>query len=97
VSSFIFGPYPDSGYTVKGAYYKRLDALSDSNTDNWLTDTYPYLIFHAALIAATPFIKDDPRIPVWESFYTSEKDRINKLYRNQQISGSGSGIQARKG
>ena len=29
-STFIFGPYPDSAYTVKGVYYKRLTVVSSS-------------------------------------------------------------------
>jgi hypothetical protein len=44
VDNFIFGPYPDSNYTVKGVYYKRLDALSDSNTTNWFITNAPDLL-----------------------------------------------------
>jgi hypothetical protein len=36
-SNFVFGPYPDSSYTVAGVYYKRLDPLSGANETNWFT------------------------------------------------------------
>lgn len=86
--SFIFGPYPDSTYTVKGIYYKRLTALSDANTTNWLTSNAADLLLFAALCEAAPYIGNDARIGVWEGKYSEVKDRIKREDRNEAFSGS---------
>lgn len=86
--SFIFGPYPDSNYTVKGTYYKRLTALSDSNTTNWFTTNAPGILLFAALCETEPFLKNDARILVWQGKYDQEKSGIELEERNEQFSGS---------
>lgn len=88
VDSFIFGPYPDSNYTIKGTYYKRLDALSSDNTTNWFTTNAPDLLLFAALCEAEPFLKNDARIGIWENKYTMVKNAIEMEERNEQHSGS---------
>lgn len=85
-SNFIFGPYPDTNYTIKGTYYKRLDALSDANTDNWLTDTYPNLILSAAMADACAFVKKDG-VSYWEDRYALLKENINKQNRRANYRG----------
>lgn len=86
--NFIFGPYPDSDYTVKGVYYKSLPALSGSNTTNWFTDNAPDLLLYASLCEAAPFIKNDERIPIWEGRYNLAKDRIQQEDDREEFSGS---------
>ena len=86
--NFIFGPYPDSGYTVKGIYYKKLDALSDSNTTNWFTSNAPDLLLFAALCEAEPFLKNDQRVQLWESKYAAVKDAVQRRDDQEEFSGS---------
>jgi hypothetical protein len=86
--SFIFGAYPDSDYTVKGTYYKRLDALSDSNTTNWFITNAPDLLLFAALCEAEPFLKNDERVQLWEAKYKAVKDMIEMQEKMEQHSGS---------
>lgn len=78
-----FGPYPDSAYTIKGTYWKKLDALSDSNTSNWLITDAPYLLLWASLSEAAVFIQNDPRIGVWEGKYQSAKGLLVEEQRNE--------------
>lgn len=87
-ANFIFGPYPDSTYTVNGTYYKRLAALSDSNTTNWLTDDCPDLILFAALCEAQPYVMDDDRIVIWENKYGLIRARVQREDDNEEFSGS---------
>jgi hypothetical protein len=87
-SNFIFGPYPDSAYTIKGTYYKKLDVLSDSNTSNWLITDAPDLLLFASLVEAKAFIMDDPRIAIWEARYQNAKDRIESQDRDEEFSAS---------
>ena len=82
-----FGPYPDSAYTVKGTYWKKLDALSDSNTSNWLITDAPYMLLWAALVESEPFNKNDERIPVWERKYVEAREGLKTEQRNEGGSG----------
>lgn len=86
--NFIFGPYPDSGYTVKGIYYKRLTALSDSNTTNWFTANASDLLLWAALVEAEPYLINDNRVVLWEAKYQAAKARIQAEDDNEEVSGS---------
>jgi hypothetical protein len=86
--TFIFGPYPDSTYTVTGLYYKRLDSLSDSNTANWLTNDYPGLILFASMCEAATWLQDDPRIPLWEKKYAQIKEQVVRNDQQEEFSGS---------
>jgi hypothetical protein len=91
-SSFVFGPYPDSNYTIKGVYYKQLTALSDSNTTNWLTTDAPDLLLWATLAEAAPFLKDDARIMVWEGKYQAAKQAL--LRQDRRDMGPGLAMKA---
>ena len=88
-SNFIFGPYPDSAYTIKGIYYARLDALSASNTTNWFTANAPGILLFAALCEAEPFLRNDLRVQLWQAKYEMEKEGIEREERNEQFSGGG--------
>jgi hypothetical protein len=85
-SNFIFGPYPGN-YTVKGIYYGRLAALSDSNTTNWFTSYAPDLLLYGSLLEAEPFLKNDRRIPVWQAFYQRAYEAVQNEERRQRSSG----------
>ncbi len=87
-SNLIFGPYPDSNYTVKGSYYKRLDPLSVSNTSNWLITDAPDLILFAALCEAEPYRANDERTALWEKKYDQIKVRVQREDDNEEFSGS---------
>ena len=86
--TMIFGPYPGSAYTAKGRYYKKLDALSDSNTTNWFITNAPALLRYATLCEAAPYMQGDARIPIWEGKYREEKVRIEATDRREAFSGS---------
>ena len=86
--TLIFGPAPEAGLTIKGRFYKRLAALSDTNTTNWFITNEPQLLRFAALCEAAPYLKDDKRIPIWENKYNDAKNRIKKTERDEEFSGS---------
>lgn len=67
--SFIFGPYPDSGYTLKGSYYASFEGLSGSNTTNWLTANAPDLLLSAMMFESVYFVGDDAQMPAWAGRY----------------------------
>jgi len=86
--NFIFGPYPDADYTVKGIYYARLPALSTVNTSNWLTTNAPSLLLFGSLCEATPFLKDDQRIMIWETKWREQLAEVNKVDKREALRGS---------
>lgn len=85
-SNFVFGPYPDSAYTIKGTYYKRLAALSSSAHAFFVAN--PDLYLFASLTEAAPYLGDDARASVWFSKYTEIRDAINKEAKEGEFSGA---------
>ena len=83
-TNFIFGPYP-SNATIAGVYYKNLGPLS-SNLHNLFVNN-PDLYLFACLAETEPFIKNDPRIQIWEAKYEKIKNDINGL-RDREDAGS---------
>ena len=86
-SNFIFGPYPDSGYTIKGTYYKRLDSVT-STTSNAIVSSMPDLYLMACLAESEPLIGRDKRIPIWESKYRMIRDEVNQEDNRSGFSGN---------
>jgi len=75
--NFVFGPYPDSDYTLKGTYYAPLTALSASNETNWLITNAPDLYLAGALVEGFAFIGDDPSSNIWGGRFASVLGDLN--------------------
>lgn len=56
-SSLYFDPAPDKSYDYAIVYYQGLQALSDSNTTNWLLTSHPDLYLTASLYQASIYLK----------------------------------------
>lgn len=67
--NWLIVPTPASNYPFEALYYGKLEELDDTVQTNWLTENAPNLILYASLLEATPFLKNDARIPVWQSMY----------------------------
>lgn len=85
-AAFEFGPYPDSAYTVKGTYYKRLTA--PSTTWNAVATTWPELYLFATLCEAAPYIRDAEAIALWEGKYGQIVAAINNEDLMAEFSGA---------
>lgn len=68
-SVFIFGPYPDSAYTVQGVYYKAAALLNSTNTTNWMVTNIPNLFFAAAMMEASLYLRDTEGLQLWSAKY----------------------------
>lgn len=86
--NFIFGPFPDSTYILKGMYYQRLTPLSDSNQTNWFTDNAPDILLWAALAEFYEFVDNDRKRDFFILKYEQAKLGINKEEIRQKRSGS---------
>lgn len=74
--SFIYGPYPDSAYTVSGTFYQAASLLNGTQTTNWMTTNTPNLLFAAAMKKAMLFLRDTEGYQLWESVYQSEIQQL---------------------
>lgn len=72
-------PIPDAVYSLELTYKQRIPALSVTNTTNWLLTSWPNAYLYASLIAATPFIMNDARLPVWARLYAQAIEGINNV------------------
>jgi len=85
VTNFIFGPFPDSLYTIKGVYYKRLAALSSAA--HALFTNNPDLYLFGCLAETAILIGPDPRIPLWEQKYQKILSDVNGHSKNSEYAG----------
>jgi hypothetical protein len=84
-TNLIFGPYPDSTYTIKGVYYKKLSALSAGV--HALFTSNPDLYLFGSLAEAEPLLGRDPRVQLWEAKYQNILNSINGLDNREDNSG----------
>lgn len=75
---WIIAPTPDQDYPYEVVYYELPDLLSDDNQTNWLTEYAPQLLLYGTLLEATPFLKNDERINVWQNFYDRALAALSK-------------------
>ena len=85
-TNFIFGPFPDATYTIKGVYYFKPTALSGGLSN--LFTAHPDLYLFACLAEAEPFIGRDTRIGIWEAKYNKIKDSVMREDMDEMVSGS---------
>jgi len=74
---WIFAPTPDANYPLEVLYYELPPLLDDTNQTNWLTEFAPNLLLYGSLVEATPFIKDDQRVELWQSYYDRSLAALN--------------------
>lgn len=84
-TNFIFGPYPDSGYTLKGSYYASFEGLSGSNTTNWLTANAPDLMLSAMMFESAYYVGDDAQIPIWAGRYDLALKELERQDRRERF------------
>ena len=76
-SHWLIAPTPDADYPFEVVYYQIPQLLDETVQSNWLTEYAPELLLYASLLEATPFLKNDDRIPVWQSMYDRAASMIN--------------------
>lgn len=65
---FQFWPWGGTGsFSGELTYWKKIPALTDSATSNWLLVSHPDIYLYTSLIQSAPYLKDDARLQVWGS------------------------------
>jgi hypothetical protein len=76
-SHWLVVPTPDADYPFEVLYYELPVLLDEETQTNWLTEYAPQVLLYAALLEATPFLKNDERIPVWQGMYDRSAQMLN--------------------
>ena len=77
----------DQTYSGEIIYFKEFTPLDDDNTSNGLLTRSPAAYLYASLLAATPWIMDDQRIPMWAQLYAAARDGLNLSSKKSLRSG----------
>ena len=88
-------PAPDADYTVEMIYYSDIDALTTSNTSNWVLQYYPDAYLYGALIHSAPFLGEDARMTTWAALFQNAIDGINRDSEKSKYGGSGHRLKIR--
>ena len=84
--NFRFAPTPASSYTATINYYKAFDALSDSNTTNYILTNHPAIYLYGSLYHAANFLGgvEPARLQQWQGMYTTALERLERNDREDQ-------------
>jgi hypothetical protein len=74
---WLIAPTPDAAYPFEILYYELPPLLDDTTQTNWLTEYAPQLLLYGTLLEATPFLKNDERMPVWQGMYDRAAAMLN--------------------
>ena len=85
---FVFGPFPDSQYSLAATYYYQDTLLSSSYTSNFLTVNYPNILLWATLAEAAAFVQDQQSLQWWEQKLNGALRVLQVVNRNESLSGS---------
>lgn len=86
--NFIFGPYPDDDYTIKGVYYKKLDALSEANDTNWLITKFFDGLLFGAMAETWLFVRNETEAVKYDALFERAKRAFQRADNNRRMSGS---------
>jgi len=82
-------PTPDATYDIELLYTQKIEALSDSNTSNWLLTEAPDLYLYAVLLETAIYLRDDERITAYAGMYQSKLAALNTSGNKATVSGTG--------
>lgn len=74
---WLLAPTPNAASTLEILYYEQPALLGDDFQTNWLTEYAPDLLLYATLLEATPFLKSDERVQVWQALYDRAAQAIS--------------------
>ena len=75
--NWLIVPTPNAASTMEILYYEQPALLGDDLQSNWLTEYAPDVFLYAALLEATPFLKNDERVPMWTGMYDRAAQALN--------------------
>lgn len=74
---YFISPTPDKAYKYQLVYLQSPSYITEDNDENILTQRFPDVLFYASMLEAMSYLKDDERIPVFESMYNRALQSMN--------------------
>ena len=90
-TNFVFGPAPDSTYTIKGVYWAKPTVLRSFASDaaaHWIIVNAPDLALYGSLIHSAPFLRNDSRLQMWQSLYSMQLQSYQRTQKHEETTGS---------
>ena len=94
-NSLELAPTPDTSYTLQLTYYGTIDALSSSNTTNFISTGYPDAYLYGALKHASIYLMEDERVPLFTAQFEKALEEM-RMEQEKAEFGKGSLIQRRR-
>ena len=69
-------------------FYKKIDALSDSNTTEQMLTDNPDIYLYGALLEAEPFLMNDERVQLWATAFQESVRALQEQDNKDRHSGS---------
>lgn len=88
-------PTPDTSYTLQLTYYGTIDALSSSNTTNFISTGYPDAYLYGALKHASIYLMEDERVPLFTAQFEKALEEM-RMEQEKAEFGKGSLMQRRR-
>jgi Sec7-like guanine-nucleotide exchange factor len=88
-------PTPDTSYTLQLTYYGTIDALSSSNTTNFISTGYPDAYLYGALKHASIYLMEDDRVALFTQQFEKALEEM-RMEQEKAEFGKGSLIQRRR-
>ena len=87
-SNLVFGPFPDSDYSMKYVYFAAPPFLSATQTSNIFITDAPDVLLMCCLKHAAMFQREDERMANFSGLYEQAKEMLNTLAEHEDGSGS---------
>ena len=72
MTHWLIAETPDGPYPLESLCYLQPVLLDVNNQTNFFTNYCGNALLYASLLEATPFLKDDARIPTWQTWFDRE-------------------------
>lgn len=82
---WLIAPTPPATYPLEVLAYMQPPLLDSGNQTNFFSEYTPNLLLYGTLLEAEPFIKDDPRIPMWQRYWQLEIQSLSGQDLNKII------------
>jgi hypothetical protein len=81
-------PVQSEDATLGIVYHRRISALSDSNTTNWLLTAAPDIYLYACKLEACLYLHEDERVPVFQALYDQRASEYLASSEEDESAGS---------
>jgi hypothetical protein len=69
-NNWVVAPTPDQAYPFEVMFWEMPALLDAVNQQNWISIYAPEVLLYSTLLECAPFLKNDERIPTWESLFS---------------------------